>query len=131
MSHQRDNTNADMFPGAESFSFELGGEERYADDQYCIAPDCGCKGAGLAFFRGHSEPAPASKVDRWSAFLHYDYESGRTSGEEAQERHLTPAGFLGALRAHAPKLDDILRKRYGQLKQLLVGSFGTRRFFRC
>lgn len=109
---------ADIFPWAESFSFELSGEEWYADDQYCIAPDCGCTGAGLSFFRAHSESAPAPKAESWSAFLHYDYESGRPSGEEAQEQHLTPAEFLGALHAHVPQLGDILRKRHGQLKQL-------------
>jgi len=108
----------EVFPWGLQFEFTLADERWFADDQYCVVPGCDCTEPALSFYhlpRIDISPLRPLKDD---VTLYYNYVSGQTKVLEAKPGNPAADALMSALRATHPDLDQKLRRRHHQLKQL-------------
>ena len=102
-----------VFPWAPFFEFTFENGPWFADEQYCVRPECDCTEAALSFF--HRTKASGRLNAQLCVF--YDYVTGKERLEKSRPK-ISVEGLLQSLHTAHPALSETLRRRHAQLKQL-------------
>ena len=111
----------EIFPFAECFEFELGGEHWAVDDQYCVMPDCDCREVVLSFLDLIPSRDASDAVKEPAAVARYDYKRNKLRPEckPAADRP-SLNDLLGAMREAHPSFVQDVRRRHKQMKTLYL-----------
>jgi len=116
-----------IFPWADTFSCVIGPDRWVAVDAYCLRPGCPCSEVELQLFRVGGESSPPEDTLAPSAFLFFDYRTGKARLEEASPGCPRAGEFIGVLRKARPALKRTLRTRHDQLRRIAERSLGSSR----
>ncbi len=109
---------SEVFPWATTPRFTFDAAEWFVDDQHCVRPGCDCTKAGLGFFPVRVESVQPAPVVKSSAYLFFDYRTGKSKLITVRPGSPAPSRLLKALLSSERDLAETLRHRHGQLKQL-------------
>ncbi len=114
---------AQIFPFADTLQFDFDDDNWFADDHYCVTPDCDCHDVSLHFLRVRAGSDGIPKGLKAIGSAAYDYELGTTKvrHEPADGKPLI-GDLVDAMLAAHPSYRDDAKRRHGQLRALYARS---------
>lgn len=108
----------EVFPWAEIWTFDSGGDHWFVVDQYCVQPGCNCTDVAMTFVQPRDDTAASAETSPMQELcMFFNYKTGRLR-METEKPGYSADRLISVLRKTFPSLCQDLAQRHRQLQKL-------------